>query len=218
MNIDSYGLIVQNNGDGGDSLADSSRYCFARHLNGNPNDQMVGNMCKHLVIYPGTLIRTPTFWDDVADVSRDQQLPFTACLTIYSSRLTGSLAILTKLFKRHEMRGWRYQNLDWASAHHRNVYKPLAREKSGDVLLFIEAFLRVLDSWFYLDSSCGRDLNYQVMLMQISYYNAHSKWTRAAVKVYKWRRKGPEHAVRRYYRENNPEVGEEICNAIKKHL
>ncbi len=133
-------------------------------------------------------------------------------------RITGVGKIYMDLFKRHSLRGFRYQNLDFAWPHHRNMYWPTKRTVEGDVCLFLEAFVRVFDSWIFWDSSCGRDLNYQVMLMQISYHNTPTRLSRLATWIYRFRRRGPEYAVSWYYRRDNKKVGEEISKAVKRHL
>lgn len=195
-------------------MADTSRYCLATIYNRNPDDKTITNMMSRLIPIPGIGWRHPVDWNDPCDLSRDQQLPFISVMFLMTTAITGMIDVLLKFHVRHIQRKWRCQNLDWFLPHHRDVYTPTVRR--GDWLLFVESIFRVIDSYLFWDSSAGRDLNFCVMLAQISFTGQHSELSRRACRVYKWRRRGPQWAWDWYYRNNNSGIAKLWEPYIKK--
>lgn len=208
LNIDSWGLIVTD--DGGDSCANSCRYVYATWLNGRLNIEMLNAIMKHLELVAGIWRRHPWWFDDPCDFSRDQQTPLVILL-----EATGTETALKVLRARHEKRGWRYQNVDWATWEHRNYYTPKRRDWRGDALMLLNSLIRVVDSYLRPDTSCGIDLNHVMALLQVA-RSSHSRWTQWARRIYCWRRKGPQFAFDWYYRKDNPEIAKEFERPIKE--
>ena len=106
MNIDSYGLIVQGDGDGGDTAARMGQWLFlGKGHSIGPVD--VGTIAlRHLMPAPGVWIRHPQY-PDIADCSRDQLDPIIMALGSCNLGLA-----LRNTFKAHLKRGFFYQNKD----------------------------------------------------------------------------------------------------------
>lgn len=209
--FDEYGLIVHADGDGGDCCADTFRYLFARAINGRPDQQLFDRACELLFPIPGIGWRHPKQWNDPCEWSQDQQTPAVAALLEYSE-----LGIFVQIYLRHRDRGWRYQNLDYATPERRNVYVPKTRTVEGDLFLLANSIIRVLNSWIDHNES-GRDQNHMVMLIQAQRH-APSRLSNLACWIYRWRYRGPIYALRHYYKIDNPGIAAEFEPAVRKYI
>lgn len=118
---DSLNLIVQSDGDGGDSPARCGQWAIATFLNLQPDIHFEENL-KHYEIMSGVLVRHPsqgfawrppeTFRNDPKEFSRDQTDPLVIAAGLYGNRA------FVKRVLREQVRRWgRYQNKDvWGPA------------------------------------------------------------------------------------------------------
>lgn len=214
LNIDSYGLVVHADGDGGDCCADTYRYLYAKHLCGNQDQQFweIDDAAERL-LFPlvGIGVRHPTQWNDPCDWSRDQQTP--AVIYLHATNPQKMLQIMS----RHSQRNWRYQNLDWASSEHMGYYSPMNRTTTGDSLMLLNSFIRLFSSYLWPDGSVGPDQNHIMALLQAQ-VNAPSRLSRLACWVYSFRRKGIQWAVNHYYRKDNPAIARAFDWPIRKWI
>ena len=107
MNVDSYGLIVQSDGDGGDTAARMGQWLFINTSHtSDANLELAKAMVWHLQPNAGIWIRHPMY-PDVSDCSRDQLDPI--IMALGANELT---ATLKDTFKAHAKRAFFYQNKD----------------------------------------------------------------------------------------------------------
>ncbi len=213
LNFDHLHLVVHADGDPGDCFADTFRYLYATKLNGRLDIETLAAAKRHLFPIRGIGWRHPDKWNDPCDLSRDQQSPAVICL-----EATGDYQLVIDLRNRHKERGWRYQNLDWASAEHKNYYAPKQRTTEGDIQLFFNSLIRVVDSYVWPEGSVARDQNHGMALLQVS-VAGHSFWSNAARWVWKtFRRKGILWALHHYYRVDNPGIAKEFDPLYKAHI
>lgn len=199
--------------DGGDTPADVGRYAYALILNGRVDEAraFIEAVDANCFVRPGIMIRHPETWDEPCDFSRDQQTPM-----VIAYEALGH-PNLHKIYQRHHERGWRYQNLDWASWEHRNYYSPKNRDWRGDALMLINSLIRLIDSYARPDGSVGPDQNHIMALLQAQ-SNLPTPLSIMACWVYSWRRKGIQWAVNHYYRTDNPLIAREFEAPIKRWL
>lgn len=207
-----YGVILTASGDGGDSCSNTFRLLYAKYINGNPDHDLLLKAMKAFFILPGILVRHPIMFNDPSDLSRDQQTPAVITLEAY-----GGFGAVLDIYTRHMARGWRYQNLDWATQEHKNYYFPKEREISGDIEMCLNSIIRVIDSYLRPDKSVGIDINHIMALLQAA-VSGHSFWTRMACKIYKYRRKGPQFAMDWFHRNDYPDISIEFKEPIKKYI
>lgn len=131
MHRDQYGLIVQADGDGGDTCQRTGMYWFGRFLlDGKALEQTAREFlaeAAQLEISPGVLVRHPhqqnfvpgeTFRSDPKRTSRDQQDPLVVAL----GALEPDRAMLTRIFRAHAKRFFKYQNADIANPSTFGIY------------------------------------------------------------------------------------------------
>jgi hypothetical protein len=107
MNIDKYGLIVQSDGDGGDTAARMGQWLFVNHTETSESNLILAQaMWWHLQPSVGIWIRHPMY-PDTSDCSRDQMDPI--IMTLGANNLGQALR---DTFKAHIKRGFFYQNKD----------------------------------------------------------------------------------------------------------
>lgn len=114
---DEFGLIVQRDGDGGDTLQREGMYAFAAsfpeahdHADMPGHSMMVLGIATSELYKDGILIRNPIRWNDPNDVSRDQQDAF-----VIAMGASGNLNFVRAIMKRHLKRFGKYQNADIAN-------------------------------------------------------------------------------------------------------
>lgn len=198
--LDDYGAVVTRNRSQGDSCAHTFRWWLALWWCGaNIPDTWVEtsqNFVTRLGI--GSRHYRSTEWLEPRNWSRDQQTP--AVLFLYEKDDPRFSQLLTRHFERK----WKYQNKDWASAEHRNYYRPTKRSLTGDLLLVGSSVIRVLDSYLCWDESAGRSLNHDIVLI---FFERHwpTLLSRVAVRINRLRKNGVQWAWDWYYRDNNPD-------------
>lgn len=216
MKLDKYGLVVHEDGDGGDSCADTFRYLYAQHINGMLDIELFSAARLHLLShqYPGIGVRHPEQWNDPCDWSRDQQTP--AVILLHA---TGSFTELREIYERHKRRGWRYQNLDWATLEHRNYYNPELKRRNlyGDIFMLLGSIILVIRSWIS-DKELNQDINHQVALIQIARHG-HSGWSLLARNLYRtFRRNGAFYPWEKFHAKDNPEIAKEYESPILVYI
>ena len=213
--FDNHGLIVHKDKDGGDSCADTCRWLYALHLHGK---LVEGH--KHLILkfipLKGTIWRHPTQWSDCADTSRDQQTPLVILLEALSHESAQMYMTLNDIRKRHQERGWRYQNLDWANPEHIGYYNPKSRTRLGDFIMALDSLFRVIGS-YNSDAGLYKDINHVLAMIQAS-IAGHSFWSKVAVKLYRLRRYGVHYAFKTFHAVDNPGIYDLYRPLIDKYL
>lgn len=167
MNLDSNGLIVQADGDGGDSAQRTGFYYSALMIRSKlniPNDSISVNQpllaALNLLITPDGLIRNPIKWNDPKDTSRDQTVPIIIACGLY-----GYLAQLSRVAPRK----FRFQNGDIESPQNfneitrANGYKPGIL---GDIWAYFAAVTRCFNAKSNLDD-VGDDIN---LILSLSFF------------------------------------------------
>jgi hypothetical protein len=126
MYVDAYALIVQQDGDGGDSLQREGMYAFGKWLRYNqkanilivaepPEHQDPKRVMDKFEVAPGIFVRHPDpnkWYSNPATTSRDQLVPVIAYCAAYADH-----ARLWRLFKATVKRGLFAQNTRHAGAH-----------------------------------------------------------------------------------------------------
>jgi hypothetical protein len=208
---DKFGLLVHADMDPGDALADTARYLYGTWLNGRLDIEMLNALITHCIPLKGILRRHPIRWDDTSDLSRDQQTP-----TVILLEAAGFTKTLEEIRRRHKERGWRYQNLDFATWEHINYYTPQRRDRRGDILLLLNSIIRVIHS--HLDhDECGIDQNHMIALIQCA-VSGHTSISDLARRIYCKRFNGPLYALKRYYRVDNPGIAKELEGPVRKYI
>jgi hypothetical protein len=113
---DSYGLLVQRDGDGGDTAQRMGMWGIG---NSQVHRDVFWNGIKTLEIEPGVWVRHPYQppYCMPEDFSRDQQTP-----NVIAMGLQKMYEPLTRMFRQHVKRFGKYQNKDWASPEHWGYY------------------------------------------------------------------------------------------------
>lgn len=227
---DANGLIVQKDGDGGDTAGREGDYWFAQSLYSNgPNglDPVVRSefdrVIKLLQPSPGIFIRNPTrnpvispakSWNDPSDFSRDQTIPM-----ILSLGQMSKLDVLGDLLKAQLKRFGLFQNKDLpdpqtAGAYIRGFYAwylyPLLFVT--DLGLVVESIVRCLTSD---PDDVSDDINHTLLLLQ-SQYTLDTPIAFIARKIYViFRHSGVQGVWDRYFR---PETGANPFNDMYRNL
>lgn len=146
MFVDAYGFIVQQDGDGGDTLQREGMYAFGKWLRYNQTDNTVviseapgrrdsSTILNQLEIGPGRYIRHPDperWYSNPNTTSRDQLVPILAYCAAYKD-----YPRLWRLFKATATRGMFSQNYRRAGEGHRDLKVP--DTWLGHLSLFIRA-------------------------------------------------------------------------------
>ena len=223
MNVDEYGLIIQSDGDGGDTCQRQFMYHIGQYLRGRAGiDKLpdVGVLAPiytvlNLEILPATYVRhpyQPDFRSDPNHFSRDQQRPMVIAMGLYGMR-----GALTRLFNKHMSRFGKYQNNDIIGPSHFGEYIRAFNNKLMYPLLFVTDLGLLIQSVVTVITTTNNpndvdDNNHILSLLQaqevmptpISYL---------ARKIYKTFRSngGPQAAMEYYHRVEsggNPEMAE----------
>lgn len=146
MYVDSYALIVQQDGDGGDTLQREGMYAFGKWLRYNSADNTVyinaiperrdtAKIFDKLEVKPGIYVRHPDpnkWYSNPKTTSRDQMIPVLAYCAAYED-----YPRLWRLFKATAQRGMFSQNIKRAGAGHKEFKVP--DTFLGHLSLFIRA-------------------------------------------------------------------------------
>lgn len=145
MYLDKYGLIVQADGDGGDSAQRTGFYyfgvLFAQECSANDciNDWVHFMACLKRLNTPEGFIRNPEKWNDPKDFSRDQHNPLVMAMGAYCGYFD---SILGPILLSHLKRFGKYQNKDWAGPVDWGIYvRAFSAWYLYPYLLFSDLFL-----------------------------------------------------------------------------
>lgn len=108
FHIDTYGLIVQKDLDGGDTAGREGDYWFAHKLLESKEPDNFDNVLNHLQVSPGVFIRHPVNYNDPKDFSRDQTVPLIMAMGEMKRYET-----LKLLLSKQLANGFKYQNGDF---------------------------------------------------------------------------------------------------------
>jgi len=185
--LDARGLIVQSNGDAGDTAQREGWAWFGIWIRqaklAEPWEKSLPLSFQNTIALleideSGLFRRHPDQWNDDKDFSRDQQIPIVASLGVWGLRQP-----LDRLFRRLKDRGWRCQNGDIAGADHLNLFaRAQGRTPSvlGDVqLMGMSAIIAMKTD----PDDVGDDLNHIVNLLQASFI-APSAYSLKALNLY----------------------------------
>lgn len=205
FDFDQYGLIIQTNGDGGDSGARTGLYYFLYALLTNAGIATRSNLALAInnvtaSSHPLMLFRNPVNYNDPKDFSRDQTNPLIMAMGVLD------LQYLMKdwwsgLIKRYGF----YQNKDFAGPHDWGMYFRARRlHVAYPFLLFSDLFL-VLGSIIRCikgrdPNDVGDDINHTMMLIQ-AMHSMPTPVSWLARKIYaKFRPFGVQYAWDWYFR------------------
>jgi len=146
MHRDSLGLIVQADGDGGDTCQRTGMYWFGRFVNDgkwleSTSRQFMAEATK-LEVGPGILVRhpeQPDFRSDPQSTSRDQQDPLVVALGVLEplSPVGKQKQLLNRIFRAHKDRFFKYQNKDIANPQTFGLYIRAFKAKWAYPFLFL---------------------------------------------------------------------------------
>lgn len=182
MNFDRYGLIVQSDGDGGDTAQRTGMFYFMY-------DDVVAfeRALDQLEVQPGIYVRHPYqhgFRSDPSEFSRDQQRALVIAMGAY-----GMHDRLARLAKAHALRFGKYQNRDIIGPSHVGEYiRAFSARHLYPVLLLTDSVLLVnsvrIVLWYRSDTDHSDDNNHVMSLAQ-SRYVMPTPFSWLARKVYK---------------------------------
>lgn len=197
FNFDENNLIVQADGDGGDTAQRTGMYYLGLYIRseylgldnlgyGFSTRQDFENALTLLEVKPGIYVRHPTQWNDPNDFSRDQQTPLVIAMGFY--KMTSRL---TRLYSAQRRRFFsKYQNKDFPTPEHMNFYSRAFNnccgfepEKSyavGDSLQYLNSLLLCKKAQ---DPNWVDDLNHILSLLQATLIKP-TKISQAALSYY----------------------------------
>jgi hypothetical protein len=165
MNFDKHHLIVQPNGDGGDTAQRTGMYYYLLWVWEQMGLSILGwplplpedferALRKLEINETGIFIRHPDMWNSPSDFSRDQQTPLIIAMGAYKS-----YDRLERMFATHTVRFGKYQNFDFSSPESLGFYIRAFRLKWAYPILFIGDLFMLLNS-LILCFFHGKDLNF----------------------------------------------------------
>jgi hypothetical protein len=174
-NFDKNNLIVQSDGDGGDTAQRTGTYYFGlivrKRLNISNSEfafKSYFSSCLDLLEKsPGEYVRHPDQWNDTKDFSRDQQTP----LVVAMGEFKNERERLKRLFRRHSERFFKYQNADFASPEHIGFYIRAFRYWPLYPFLFGSDFFMLFNSFILIfkgkdPDNVGDDINHTLAILQ----------------------------------------------------
>lgn len=218
MYYDSNQLIVQSDGDGGDTAGREGNYWFAHALTHIVviNRPQFFEILAKLTYSRGTYVRNPVHYNDPSDFSRDQTIPL-----ILAMGAQGRTKELKALMKEQYKRATRYQNGDLALPQDWGYYIrgfrfwPLYPVLLlGDLFLLLNSIIRCVAPLFNSDN-VSDDINHTLALLQAQYYMP-TPFSYVARKFYKYARPGGiQGAWDHYFR---PSTGANPFNELYRGL
>ncbi|MES2963164.1 MAG: hypothetical protein V4760_04680 [Bdellovibrionota bacterium] len=229
VHTDKRGLIVQADGDGGDTAQRTGMYYYVHH-----DPKKFAEALDRLEVAPGIYVRHPDqdgFRSDPRRFSRDQQRPLVIALGRY-----GMHDRLTRMANEHALRLGKYQNLDFISPVGVGEYIRAFDSKLGypillvsDIFLFLGSVQLVVTASFNPDDV---DDNNHVMTLMQARDVMPTPFSLLAMKTYLWLR--PENlgnsvfgiddpvegALAWYHRAEtggNPALGDAVYQALPKN-
>jgi len=164
LHFDAHDLIVQADGDGGDTAQRTGMFYYLSH-----DPERFAQALDLLEVYPGIYVRHPAqegFRSDPGRFSRDQQRPLIIALGKY-----GMTNRLWRMFSGHVLRMGKYQNMDvigpigigeYIRAFDAKILYPLLL--ATDINLFLSSFYLVIEASF--DPDNVDDNNHVMTLLQ----------------------------------------------------
>lgn len=221
--FDNLGLLVQKDGDGGDTAQRTGMYYLGRFLTTQGGERFL--------LYPefdeklsyleygesGNFRRHPQQWNALDDFSRDQQTPLVIAMGIF-----GFTKRLGRMFWNHVKRFGKYQNKDFASPEHWGYYVRAFKSRwlypyllLSDIWMLGGTLVRLYKASKDFDD-VGDDLNCILALLQSELVmpTPASKLTTYLYKKYR-AFGGPQYALDRYFRE---ETGANPINELYKPI
>lgn len=188
MNYDSNGLIVQLDGDGGDTAGREGDYWFFVGVNKYFCSRNFKDVLFMLQVNAGEFIRNPVHYNDPKDFSRDQTVPL-----ILAMGEMKEYNILKLVFWKQVRNWFRYQNGDIGFLGDFGYYIRAFRWGwlypvllISDIQLLMNSFIRVIRG---SDTNTSDDINHTLGLIQAqNIYATPISWV--ARLVYKWLRRG----------------------------
>lgn len=124
--IDDYGLIIQGDGDAGDSANRVGMYGVAAHYSNVkhsddpnvPTKEKFNSMASKVEIAPGIGVRHPVQWNSPNDFSRDQQTAL-----VIGAALSDNYQLVLSFFERHVERLGGYQTFKLFSKNEAGEFK-----------------------------------------------------------------------------------------------
>lgn len=207
---DNNGLIVQKDGDGGDTAGREGDYWFQYGLLDTKGPEDFDRVLNLLQVSPGIFVRNPEHYNDPKDFSRDQSVSLIIAMGEMKKYKT-LRSMLWQQIKRFTL----YQNGDLATPQDWNYYirsfkawplYPLLL--LGDVFLLTNSLIRCIVG---TNENTSDDVNHTIALLQAQYhYPTPISWL--SRKVYKWfRRGGIQNAWDHYFK---PESGANPFNEL----
>jgi hypothetical protein len=139
IHFDERQLIVQADGDGGDTAQRTGMFYYAHY-----DPQAFERALNQLEVEPGLYVRHPrqgSFRNDVTRFSRDQQRPLVIALGKY-----GMYDRLWRLTIRHIFRLGKYQNMDFSGPSHIGEYIRAFRARALYPVLVVTDLALVFDT------------------------------------------------------------------------
>lgn len=217
MFLDSNGLIVQKDMDGGDTAGREGDYWFYNGLVKDPqiNPREFSRVLELLQVEPGRFIRNPINYNNADDFSRDQTVPLILAMGEMKAYST-----LKQLLSRQIKNFFRYQNNDIGFVGDVGYYIRAFRAwylypalLIGDIQLLVNSIVRCI--WGRDRNDVSDDINHTMTLLQAQYvYPTPISWL--SRKVYKWFVPGGiQTRWNHYFR---PETGANPFNEIYRNL
>jgi hypothetical protein len=196
LSVDKHGLIVQVDGDGGDTAQREGWAWFGSWIRDNvlhnpwdvkrlvPNTNEPFTFEKTMafleVDQTGVFRRHPDQWNDPKDFSRDQTIPIVAAMGVWNDK-----ARLDRLWNRTKGRNYLAQNGDLISPEAINLFDRARGEQPGlpgDIQLAASVWARIGQSLNNRDD-VGDDLNLVIILVMSKLRSSNST-TDSAVAAY----------------------------------
>lgn len=182
INFDAHGLIVQSDGDGGDTAQRTGMFYFVYD-----DRAAFERALDQLEVRPGIYVRhpyQPGFRSDPAEFSRDQQRALVIAMGAYGMRDR-----LWRMVKAHASRLGKYQNRDILGPSHLGEYIRAFHSRllypvllvTDTALLFNSVRICLVYRW----NSDHSDDNNHVMSLAQSRYVMPTPWSWMARKIYK---------------------------------
>lgn len=215
MYLDANGLIVQENGDGGDTAGREGDFWFAVANRKDTHRQIsFDQVITLLQVSPGVFVRNPVHYNDPKDFSRDQTMPL-----ILAMGEMGYYANLRRLFWNQFKNFGRYPNGDIAGPEDLGYYIRAFQIWQlypvlivGDLQMFVNTLIRLYKGRDTNDVS--DDINHTLSLLQAQYVlPTPISWL--ARKLYKHIKGGVQSRWDWYFR---PETGANNFNDLYHDL
>lgn len=186
--LDSNGLIVQKDLDGGDTAGREGDYWFVHTALGIQREDSFKKVLELLQVAPGVFVRNPIGYNDPKDFSRDQTVPL--ILAMGEMKEYGTLKLL---FKKQLKNFFRYQNGDIGLLGDLGYYIRSFQSWYAYPVLLLGDLQLLANSIFRCfvrnPDNVSDDINHTLGLIQAQ-YTYPTPISYIARKIYKWFRPG----------------------------